>query len=133
MPAPQKQPFPSYVWLIFLALLAMSLFGLFAGVGGSGGSTSVIPYSQFQQYLNAGKVKQVTVSGDVIHGTLTEKLPDGNTSFSTVQVPPDLAGQLASHHVEYSAAPSDSTMSTLLSWIVPPLLFVGIWMWARAP
>ena len=130
MPAPQKQPFPSYVWLIFLALLAMSLFGLFAGVGGSGGSTSVIPYSQFQQYLNAGKVKQVTVSGDVIHGTLTEKLPDGNTGFSTVQVPPDLAGQLASHHVEYSAAPSNSTMSTLLSWVVPPLLFVGIWVWA---
>ncbi|HUB12611.1 MAG TPA: ATP-dependent zinc metalloprotease FtsH [Acetobacteraceae bacterium] len=130
MPAPKQQPFPAFVWLIFLGLLALSLFGLFSGGGGTAGGSSVIPYSQFQQYLNAGKVKQVTVSGDVIRGTLTEKMPDGDTDFSTVQVSPELAGQLASHHVEYSAAPSNTAMSTLLSWIIPPLLFVGIWVWA---
>jgi len=129
VPAPKPKPqFPSFIWLIFLGLAAASLFGVFSG-GGSGGSSAVIPYSQFQQYLNAGKVKQVTVSGDVIHGTLTEKLPDGDTGFSTVQVPPDLASQLATHHVEYSAAPSNSALSTLLSWVVPPLLFVGLWFW----
>ena len=130
MPAPKQQPFPAFVWLIFLGLLALSLFGLFSGGGGTAGGSSVIPYSQFQQYLNAGKVKRVTVSGDVIRGTLTEKMPDGDTDFSTVQVSPELAGQLASHHVEYSAAPSNTAMSTLLSWIIPPLLFVGIWVWA---
>jgi len=131
VPAPKpQQPFPSFIWLIFLGLLVVSLFGVFSGAGGGGAGAEVIPYSQFQQYLNAGKVKQVTVSGDLIHGTLTEKLPDGKTEFSTVLVSADLASQLASHHVEYSAAPNSNALSTLLSWVVPPLLFVGIWVWA---
>ena len=78
----QKPRLPSAIWLIFLGLLVVTLFGLF-GSGGSAG-TDAIPYSQFQKYLDAGKVKQVTIAGDVIRGTLTEKLPDGNTQFSTV-------------------------------------------------
>jgi cell division protease FtsH len=124
----QKPRLPSAIWLIFLGLLVVTLFGLF-GSGGSAG-TDAIPYSQFQKYLDAGKVKQVTIAGDVIRGTLTEKLPDGNMQFSTVQVPPDLAGQLAKHGVEYSSVADSNVLTTLLSWVVPPLLFVGIWLWA---
>jgi cell division protease FtsH len=124
----QKPQLPSAIWLIFLGLLVVTLFGLFGS--GAGGAADVIPYSQFKQYLDAGKVKQVTVSGDILHGTLSEKMPDGNTEFSTVQVPPDLAGELAKHGVEYSSAPSSNALSTLLSWVIPPLLFVGIWLWA---
>jgi cell division protease FtsH len=128
---PPKPQFPSAIWLIFLGLLVVTVLGLFGSGGGSGGGgTSVIPYSQFQQYLDAGKVKQVTVSGDVLHGTLTEKMQDGNAEFSTVQVPPDLASALAKHGVEYSSVPSSTALSALLSWVIPPLLFVGIWLWA---
>ena len=48
-----------------------------------------------------------------------------------MQVPPDLASQLAKHNVEYSGSAADSgALGTLLSWILPPLLFVGIWMFA---
>jgi len=119
---------PSTTWLIFIGLLAVTMFGLFGNGGGTG--TDLIPYSQFQQYLDAGKVKQVTVSGDTLRGTLTEALPSGHTNFSTVQVAPDLAGALAKHGIEYSAAPSNNALGTLFSWIIPPLLFVGIWMWA---
>ncbi len=130
MPPPKPQ-FPAAIWLIFLGLLVVTVLGLFgSGGGGGGGGTSVIPYSQFQQYLDAGKVKQVTVSGDVLHGTLNEKMADGNTEFSTVQVPPDLAGALAKHGVEFSSVPSSNALSTLMSWVIPPLLFVGIWLWA---
>ena len=100
MAAP-KPKLSSSIWLISLGLVVISALGLFGG-GGGGSGTDVIPYSQFQQYLDAGKVKQVTVAGDVIRGTLTEKLPDGNTHFSTVQVPPDLAGELAKHNVEFT-------------------------------
>ncbi|MBV9248558.1 MAG: ATP-dependent zinc metalloprotease FtsH [Acetobacteraceae bacterium] len=120
---------PSASWLIFIALVAITVLGYLSN-GGGGGSAPVIPYSQFQEYLDAGKVKQVTVSGDVLHGTLTEKMPDGKTEFTTMQVPQDLASQLASRHVEFNSVPTSSALSTLLSWIVPPLLFVGIWLWA---
>ncbi|HET7880522.1 MAG TPA: ATP-dependent zinc metalloprotease FtsH [Acetobacteraceae bacterium] len=109
-------------------LAAISVLGLF---GGGAGGVDAIPYSQFQQYLDAGKVKQVTVAGNVIRGTLTDPMPDGRSSFTTVQVPPDLAGQLAKHKVEFTGTPTDAgALGTLLSWVLPPLLFVGIWMFA---
>jgi cell division protease FtsH len=127
VPAP-KQQFPSFIWLIVAGLVMVTALGMFSN---GGGGSDVIPYSQFQQYLDANKVKQVPVSGNVIHGTLIEAMPDGRTSFTSVQVPPNLATQLAQHNVEFSATPTDSgTLGTLLSWILPPLLFVGIWMFA---
>jgi cell division protease FtsH len=127
---PPKQQLPSFIWLIVAGLTVVTALGLFSNDGGSGGS-DVIPYSQFQQYLVGNKVKQVTVSGNVIHGTLTEAMSDGKTGFTTVQVPPDLAAQLAQHNVEFSGTAADGgAFGTLLSWILPPLLFVGIWMFA---
>lgn len=126
---PTQEPrLPPAVWLIFIGLAVVILLGVFGSQGGAG--SAEIPYSQFQQLLDAGKVKQVTVSGNMIRGTLKEKLPDGNTAFSTVQVPADLAGLLAKHGVEYRGAPSNDALGTLLSWVIPPLLFVGIWLWA---
>jgi cell division protease FtsH len=108
--------------------VVVTALGLFSN---GGGGSDVIPYSQFQKYLDTNKVKQVTVSGNVVHGTLTEAGPDGKTSFTTIQVPPNFASQLAQHGVEFSATPSEGgTIGTLLSWILPPLLFVGIWMLA---
>ena len=130
MPAP-KQNFSSSVWLIVAGLLVIAALGLFSNGGGNGAGSDVIPYSEFQQYLTANKIKQVTIAGNVIRGTLTDKMPDGRTDFTTVQVPPDLATQLAQHHVEYSGTTNDAgALGTLLSWILPPLLFVGIWMFA---
>jgi cell division protease FtsH len=126
---PPKQPFPSLIWLIVAGLVVVTALGLFSNGGGSG--SDVIPYSRFQQYLDANKVKQATVSGNVIRGTLTEAGPDGKTGFTTIQVPPNLASQLAQHGVEFSGTPSEGgAFGTLLSWILPPLMFVGIWMLA---
>lgn len=128
MAAP-KLNFSSSIWLLVAGLLVIAALGLFGG--GGGGGSDLIPYSQFQQYLESNKVKQVTVSGNVIRGTLTEPMPDGRTNFTTVQVPPDLAGQLAKHNVEFTGSATDGgALGTLLSWILPPLLFVGIWMFA---
>ena len=130
MPAP-KPNFSSSIWLIVAGLVVITSLGLFSNAGTNSGGTDVIPYSQFQQYLDQNKIKQVTVSGNVIRGELTEKMADGRTNFSTVQVPPALAGDLSKHNVEFSGTNNDSgALGTLLSWILPPILFVGIWMFA---
>jgi cell division protease FtsH len=126
---PPKQQFPSFIWLIVAGLVVVTALGLFSN--GNSGGADVIPYSQFQQYLAGNRIKEVTVVGNVIHGTLNEAMPDGRTSFTTVQVPPDLAAQLSQHNVEFSGTAADGgALGTLLSWILPPLLFVGIWMFA---
>jgi cell division protease FtsH len=126
--AAPKFQLPSALWLIFLGLLVATGLGLLGN--GAGGGSALIPYSQFQQYLDAGKVKQVTIAGDVLRGTLSEPMQDGKTQFTTVQVPPDLSATLAKHGVEYSGVASGGALATLMSWIIPPLLFVGVWMFA---
>ena len=49
--AARKPNIPPSTWLVLAGLAAISMLGLFGG-GGSGG-TDAIPYSQFQQYLDA--------------------------------------------------------------------------------
>ena len=123
MATPKRNVSPT-LWMLLVGLLTMVSFGLFSNVE----DISAIPYSRFQSYLDAGKVKQVVVSGDTIRGTLNEAMPDGKTHFSTVAVPRDLAAALSKQNIEYSAVATGSVFGTLLSWIIPPLLFVGVWM-----
>jgi cell division protease FtsH len=107
----------------------MVLFGLFAGAGSARYET--IPYSQFQQMLDQGKVKSVVVSGQTIRGQMIGNLPKSKTpDFVTYAVPATLAGQLAQHHVQFTGAASSSGWGTFLSWVIPPLIFVGIWVFA---
>ena len=124
MPAP-KSRVPSAGLLIVFAMLVAAGFSLLSNV-----SSDRISYAEFQRYLNAGKVKQAVVTDDTIRGTLTEPTPEGRTAFSTARVPAELAGELAKHGVDYSGASSGGPLSTLMSWVIPPLLFVGIWMLA---
>jgi cell division protease FtsH len=123
--AKPKNPFP--VWLVVAGLVAAIGLSLLAGQN-TGGGVASIPYSQFQQLLNEGKVTKVTINGDTIRGSLSEKLPNGETNFTTVQVPPELAASLAQHHVEYSALATNSSFGVLASWVLLPLLLVGVWM-----
>ncbi len=121
-----KKFIPSALWLAVMAgLLGLSLFGQF-------GTTPpvAIPYSQFQKLLSDGKVARVVVAGDSIRGEYKQKQPDGATSFTTHTVPPDLAAELTRDGVEFSGEAATGAFSTALGWILPPLLFVGIWMLA---
>ncbi len=133
MPAPRtpqnrgsKQPTFS-LWWIWLALFALIIAGVVAGGNQGGRGAEAIPYSQFQTLLDQGKVKQVVVSGDQITGTLKQARPNGSTGFLTQRVAPTLAAELQKHDVVYTGAASSSGAGLLLSWIIPPLLFVGIW------
>ncbi len=112
--------------MILLGLAMMAGVSFMSGVG----DVAPIPYSQFQAYLDAGKVKSVVVNGDSIRGTLNEAMADGKTQFTTVSVPRDLAAALSDHKVEFSATAGGGAFATVLSWIIPPILFVGIWMFA---
>ena len=132
MPVPKPNLPASSIWLIVAGLLVITALGLFSNGGNNSGGTDVIPYSQFQQYLEQNKVKQVTVSGNVIRGDLTDKMPDGRTNFTTVQVAAG-PGRRSSPSTTWSTAGRSTetgALGTLLSWILPPLLFVGIWMFA---
>src|SRR5271167_14582 len=90
-----------------------------------------IPYSRFESLLDANKVKEVAITQNQIQGTLKEAEPDGLKDFVTTRVqPPELARSLDKHGVVYSGIVENHWIADLLSWILPAIFFVGIWMFA---
>src|SRR5712672_1475605 len=89
-----------------------------------------IPYSRFQTLLNEDKVAKVAIAQDYISGSLKEAQPDGVKDFITARVDPDLAQSLDKHGVVYSGVVDSHWLRDLLSWILPAIFFVGIWMFA---
>ncbi|MBO0736162.1 MAG: ATP-dependent zinc metalloprotease FtsH [Alphaproteobacteria bacterium] len=89
-----------------------------------------IPYSHFQSLLNEGRVAKVAISQNFISGELKEAQPDGLRDFVTTRVDPDLAQSLDKHGVVYSGVVESHWLRDLLSWILPAMFFVGIWMFA---
>ncbi len=88
---------------------------------------ATIPYSQFEQLLQQGKVKSVGISDRYIQGTLKEPLPSGQTQFVTTRVDPDFSAQLQKYGVQYTGEVESTFLRDLLSWILPVLMFVGVW------
>jgi cell division protease FtsH len=89
-----------------------------------------IPYSRFQTLLNENKVDKVAIAQNYISGSLKAAQPDGVKDFITARVDPDLAQSLDKHSVVYSGVVENHWLRDLLSWILPAIIFVGIWMFA---
>ena len=87
-----------------------------------------IPYSQFEKLVDRGDVAEVTVTQDAIQGDLKHPLPSGRSQFSTARVNPEIADRLASKGVVVTGAPSNNLFMTILSWVVPGVIFYLIWM-----
>ena len=86
-----------------------------------------IPYSQFQQLLHDGKIAEIGVSDRYIQGKLKEPLPNGKKQFVTTRVDPQFADELQKYGVTYTGQVESTFVSDLLSWVIPVLLFFGLW------
>jgi cell division protease FtsH len=90
-----------------------------------------IPYSRFETLLDANKISEVAITQNRIQGTLKEAEPDGLKDFVTTRVqPPELSESLTKHGVTYSGVVESHWIADVLSWILPAIFFVGIWMFA---
>ena len=87
-----------------------------------------IPFSQFEQLVAQGSVTEVAVGQDTIQGKLKDKLASGKTAFVTARVDPALAEKLAAKGVVVTGVPSGGLFQTILSWIVPAVMFYLIWI-----
>jgi cell division protease FtsH len=86
-----------------------------------------IPYSQFEEMIDAGKIQNVRVTDKYITGTLKEAPPDGRKRFATVRVDPTLSKRLAERGVTVEGAVENNLIRDILSWVLPVLVFFGIW------
>ncbi|MEO0968965.1 MAG: ATP-dependent zinc metalloprotease FtsH [Cyanobacteria bacterium J06639_18] len=92
------------------------------------------PYSDFISQVQEGKVAKAVVGNERIEYSLKSDIPESDGTqqiFVTtpVAIDLDLPKILREGNVEFAAPPPSQNgwIGTLLSWVVPPLIFFGIW------
>ena len=109
-------------WLAAL-LLVLWLQSLWQGAS----QVRTVPYSEFQTYLQQHRFSEVEVGEQTITGRLRQAGPDGLRTVVALRVDPEVAQQLQAYGVRYSQLPSSAWLSSLLSWVLPALVFFGVW------
>jgi cell division protease FtsH len=109
-------------------IVAFLLIMLFQNWWGQRQAYVPIPYSQFQTLLKQGSIDEIFIGPNVIQGTLKSPLEKGSKQFTTTRVEPLLAGDLDKYGVRFSGVIKSTILRDLLSWIVPMLVFVGVWV-----
>ena len=89
-------------------------------------TVEVVPYSEFERLLKDDKISEVTVSDRHITGKLK-----GSDSKKTVAVAnlvePEIASRLDKYGVKYTRVYESTFLRDLMSWVLPALIFFGIW------
>jgi cell division protease FtsH len=113
--------------------------------------TEEISYSQFRHLVEIQGITDLAVSTDTIQGKLlpkgidylakAEKKPDlaktlekkydkKAPKFSTVRMKdPDLVSLLEKNHISYRAVQENTWLTSIVSWVFPFLLLIGIWIY----
>ncbi|NBO31258.1 MAG: ATP-dependent metallopeptidase FtsH/Yme1/Tma family protein [Cyanobacteria bacterium WB6_1B_304] len=124
-----------------LLILLTILLGLNLFLPSFGARVPEVPYSDFIQQVEAGKVSRAIVGPTRIEYILNPLVSDGLTRepsdkphllvTTPIAIDLDLPKILRENHVEFAAPPPNNSawIGTLLSWIAPPLIFFGIWGW----
>src|SRR5512136_1444517 len=127
-----------YFVAAFFVLLAVENFLM-------GAITENLTYNEFKALLKAGKVTEVTLTDKIITGRLRQEgldglLPkekiaeiqrfgSGEQRFVVVRVEdPGLVKELEEAKIKFAGRLESTWFTTLLSWILPALIFVGVWM-----
>lgn len=112
------------LWYAFVAFLLLMLFQSWWTTSRS---VEAIPYSDFMRYLDEGRIVELTVQQERIVGRLSQPI-NGKEYFVTNRVDPALAEQIQGSGATFSGTVENTFLSSLLSWVLPVLLFLGIWI-----
>ena len=111
--------------IVYWAIALMLVF-FFQGIWQSANQVEPVPYSEFEKALAEGRIVDMTISDRTITGRL--KAADGRkTTLLATRVEPDVAARLDKFNVPYTRVVDNTLVRDLLSWVVPGLVFVGLW------
>ncbi|GLS34491.1 ATP-dependent zinc metalloprotease FtsH [Mesorhizobium tianshanense] len=107
---------------VIAVMVFMALFQLWFGYR----DLASISYSDLIRYVADGKVASVTVTETTIQGRFSTPL-DGKQYFVTNRVDPNMAELFEKAGVQITGATDSNWLTTILSWVLPTLLFFGLW------
>src|SRR6266536_3078036 len=138
----KKQQLFSIGYFILVFIIIMMVQNYFASP-----HTQTITYSQFKDLVQKGLVENLSIGEKIIHGSIKgagvkevfppEKLKDaasevkeGNKPhpFNTIRVEdPGLTDELNKARILFQGELSSNWISTILSWVVPTVIFFLLW------
>jgi cell division protease FtsH len=128
------------IWYFILALLAVIWV---RDLWVASQHVEEITYSQFQRALEQGRIEEVTILGDRLRGKYksaageaqeaadeAQAAPDkGPHQFVTPRISLDLARELERYGVEFTGVAENPFFGQILSWVLPAVFFIAIWMY----
>ena len=130
-PAPQSYPellpkpgSPNFWYLlgaVWLAILGAQLWFDNAEI-------ATIPYSQFLAAAKDGRVHDLKIGSELISGELADAGNGERSRFRTLRVDPEVAEALSEEGVDFTGVMEDTWLSRVLSWVLPMVVILAIWM-----
>ncbi|MGE0748212.1 MAG: ATP-dependent zinc metalloprotease FtsH [Rhodospirillales bacterium] len=113
---------------LWYALIAVGVILLFQGWWSQQQQVQQIPYSQFEQLLKDSKVEEVSIRENRLQGKLKAPTEEGWQYFAANRVDPEIAELLSRYNVKFTGVIENTFLRDLLSWVLPVLLFFGVWI-----
>ncbi len=114
----------SATWYVLGLLLVLALGQAFFFSLQSGETVS---YSAFKQFVRDGKVQEVAVAEDRVHGTLKDPAAKPRP-FSAVRIEdPKLVEDLEKSGVKYTGEVPNRWLGEVLGWVIPLIFLIGLW------
>ncbi|MGZ3825944.1 MAG: ATP-dependent metallopeptidase FtsH/Yme1/Tma family protein, partial [Bdellovibrio sp.] len=113
---------------VFLMFVIFVLFFWLQSMWIQSKKVANIPYSEFESLLKTKGIDNLVVSEKFIRGQF-KKTENGKTEFVTVRMEPDMAKELADSGVAYTREMESGFFREILSWVLPALIFIGIWLY----
>src|SRR5229473_2627260 len=127
----------------YLAIVLITIFAFQFPLFGPRAAN--VSYSEFKVLAKKGKVSNLTLDKQTISGTLSmdgleimlpkekleelKRLGDGPHRFVAARVEdPGLVAELEQANVQFAGHVENTWLSTLLSWVLPAVVFAGVWV-----
>ncbi len=91
------------------------------------GSVEVVPYSEFEKALSEHKISEIVIGDTTFTGKLKAPNDGGKTIIVTNRVEPAVVEELTKFNVPYRRVVESTFLRDLMSWVVPALIFFGLW------
>ena len=112
-------------WYVVVAVLGMLVL---QAIFQRAQQVEPLPYSQFREYLEQGKLDDLLITETRITGKIKNPAQGEPSGFVTTRIDPAFAQELEKHGVTFRGGSDQNFFTTLLSWVLPALIFFGIWM-----
>ena len=112
-----------HVWYVVAAIIGVILIAQLWGAARA--YVTPFPTASSSATSTTARSTRCAFPGTISRARGKTPQANGVKTFVTTRVSPDLAAELEKNHVRFSGQVQNNWLSTLLSWVLPTLVFFG--------